>query len=210
MARAIGAAGVEAAETDDELVRRTGAGDERAFAALIDRHGNRIAALARRMLGPSGDIDDVVQDAFVRLWSQAPAWKPGGAKISTWLYRVAANLCIDRLRKPAAAQLDGTIDPPDPRPLADQALAADAAARRVDEALQGLAPRQRLAIVLCHFEEMGNVEAAESMGLTVEALESLLSRGRRALREALAGEGQSLIAVLSDGGMREGREAGNG
>ena len=88
-------------ESDDDLVARTAGGDERAFARLIERHGDRVAALARRMLGPQGDADDIVQETFLRLWTQASGWQPGRARISTWLYRVASNLCIDRLRKPA-------------------------------------------------------------------------------------------------------------
>jgi len=188
----------------------TAAGEERAFAKLIARHGDRIARLARRMLGPAGDVDDVVQESFLRLWSQAPSWRPGGARLSTWLYRVASNLCIDRLRRPRQAPLSQIVEPPSPAPRPDQDHAARRAARQVERALQGLAPRQRMAIVLCHFEELTNIEASEVMGLSVDALESLLARGRRALRQELAEESAWLIAALRDGGMDASREVGNG
>lgn len=197
-------------DEDDALIARTAAGEERAFAELIARHGDRIASLTRRMLGPSGDIDDIVQETFLRLWSQAPVWQPGGAKLSTWLYRVASNMCIDRLRKPSTSSLDGLAEPPDPGSRPDQDYVAAKAALQVEQALQGLAPRQRMAIVLCHFEEMTNIEASQVMGLTVDALESLLARGRRALRRELAQEGSWLIAALRDGGMDAAREIRNG
>ena len=197
-------------DEDDALIARTAAGEERAFAELIARHGDRIASLARRMLGPSGDTDDIVQETFLRLWSQAPAWQPGGAKLSTWLYRVASNMCIDRLRKPSTSGLDALAEPADPGPRPDQDYIAARAALQVEQALQQLAPRQRMAIVLCHFEEMTNIEASQVMGLTVEALESLLARGRRALRRELSDEGSWLIAALRDGGMDAAREVRNG
>ena len=195
---------------DDTLIARTAGGDERAFAELIARHGDRIAALARHLLGPAADTDDIVQESFLRLWTQAPAWRPGGAQVSTWLYRVASNLCIDRLRKPAATALDTIAEPADPRPRPDQDHAASRAAMRVEAALQQLPPRQRMALVLCHFEELSNIEASELMGITVEALESLLARGRRTLRHALEDERAWLIAALRDGGMEAGREIRHG
>ncbi len=197
-------------DEDDALVACTAAGEERAFAVLITRHGDRIASLARHMLGPSGDVDDIVQETFLRLWSQAPVWQPGGAKLSTWLYRVASNMCIDRLRRPSDAPLDGLAEPPDPGPQPDQDYAAAKAALQIEQALQVLAPRQRMAIVLCHFEEMTNIEASQVMELTVDALESLLARGRRALRRELSEEGRWLIATLRDGGMDAARGVRNG
>ena len=188
---------------DDTLMAATATGDDRAFAALIDRHGARVAGLAQRMLGPSGDVDEVVQEAFLRLWTRAPAWQPGGAKVSTWLYRVASNLCIDRLRKPRTANLDDAVEPVDPSATPDRVHDAEVAGRRIDAALRELAPRQRLAIVLCHYQGLSNIEAAENLGVSVDALESLLARGRRALKKALEGDQDWLIAALAEGGMTE-------
>lgn len=183
---------------DDALVARTAAGDGAAFALLVARHGDRLAALARRMLGPNGDVEDVVQEAFLRLWSRAGLWQPEQAQLSTWLHRVAANLCIDRLRRKGADALDEVPEPVDPTPLPDQDLGAMSAARRIDAALQELAPRQRQAIVLCHYQGMGNIEAADIMAVSVEALESLLARGRRALKAALEKDRDWMIAALGE------------
>lgn len=174
-------------DPDARLVRRLAAGEARAFEELVDRRLAAILALARRMLGDAHEAEDVAQEALLRAWKAAPAWREGGAKFSTWLYRVAANLCLDRLRRrreiadPAAGAAEI-----DPGRLAPDGLVAAEAGARIAAAVAALPERQRLAIVLCHFQEMGNIEAAETLEISVEALESLLGRGRRALRAALA------------------------
>jgi RNA polymerase sigma-70 factor (ECF subfamily) len=173
-------------DPDDELVRRAGQGDAAAVQALVSRKLRRVLALAERMLNDAAEAEDVAQEAFFRVWRHAPRWRPGAARFDTWLHRVTLNLCYDRLRRRRERP---TADPPetrDPGPQPDRGLLAADVGRRVQQALQALPPRQREAIVLCHYQEMGNIEAAVVMGVTVEALESLLSRGRRALKAALA------------------------
>ena len=175
-----------AADADDELVRRAGEGDTAAVQALVARKLRRMLALAERMLGDPAEAEDVAQETFFRLWRHAPRWRPGAARLDTWLHRVALNLCYDRLRRRRERP---TADPPetaDPGPAPDRGLLAADVGRRVGAALQALPPRQREAIVLCHYQELGNIEAAGVMGVSVEALESLLSRGRRALKGSLA------------------------
>jgi RNA polymerase sigma-70 factor (ECF subfamily) len=120
------------------------------------------------------------------MWRQAPNWRPGQARFDTWLHRVALNLCYDRLRRRREIVTAEPPDRADEGPGPDRGLLARDAGRRVNAALQALPARQREAIVLCHYQELGNIEAASLMGVSVEALESLLGRGRRALRAALA------------------------
>jgi RNA polymerase sigma-70 factor (ECF subfamily) len=175
-----------AADPDDELVRRAGEGDQAAVRALVARKLRRILALAERMLGDPAEAQDVAQETFFRLWRHAPRWRPGVARLDTWLHRVALNLCYDRLRRRRERPTAEPPDTADPGPAPDRGLMAADVGRRVRAALQGLPPRQREAIVLRHYQELGNIEAADVMGVTVEALESLLSRGRRALKAALA------------------------
>ena len=146
----------------------------------------RLLALGRRMLGDQAEAEDVAQEAFLRAWKQAPKWIPGAAKFDTWLHRVTLNLCYDRLRRKREVTMAEPPDRPDPGPAPDHGLETSQLGAQVDRALQGLPERQREAIVLCHYQELSNIEAAELMGVSVEALESLLSRGRRALRTALA------------------------
>ena len=179
-------------DPDAELVERVGRGDPAAVQALMARKLSRMLALARRMLGDPAEAEDVAQEVFLRAWKQARVWKPGAGKFDTWMHRVALNLCYDPLRR---RREDPTAEPPeqaDPARSAEAGLIADAAAERVRAAIQALPERQRDALILCHYQELSNIEAADLLGVSVEAVESLLSRGRRALRSALAdlAEGQ--------------------
>lgn len=165
---------------------RAGRGDTAAIQALTGRKLPRLLALASRMLGDASEAEDIAQEACLRMWRQAPTWRPGAAKFDTWLHRVTLNLCYDRLRRRRETLTDTPPDREDPAPRADAVLLSKGTAQRVNAALQALPLRQREAIVLCHYQELGNIEAARTLGISVEALESLLSRGRRALRAALA------------------------
>lgn len=178
------------ADPDLPLIERIARGDTRGCGLLLDRHLARLHALATRMLGNPADADEVCQDAFVRAWQQAPRWRPGAARFSTWLHQVALNLCRDRLRlRRESLPLDAVAEAVDEDTPERMRGRADRAAQ-VHAALQALPERQREAVLLCHYQGMGNIEAAQVMGLSVEALESLLGRGRRALRLAL-GQGES-------------------
>ncbi len=174
-------------DPDAELVARMGQGDEAAFRLLIDRKLPRLHALAQRLLGGAGEADDVAQEALLRAWRQAPRWQPGAARFDTWLHRVALNLCTDIQRKRREVVMAEPPDRADPAPLADQAMQSEETARRVQQALARLPPRQREAIVLQTYQDLSNVEIAAVLEISVEALESLLSRGRRMLRDLLAG-----------------------
>jgi RNA polymerase sigma factor (sigma-70 family) len=172
-------------DPDEELLSRVAAGDPAAVRALVGRKLPRLLALAGRMLGDGPEAEDVAQDAFLRVWKQAPKWRPGAAKFDTWLHRVALNLCYDRLRRRRELAFAEPPERADEGPAPDRGLQAMDTGRRVAAAMAALPDRQREAIVLCHYQELGNIEAAAVMGVSVEALESLLARGRRALRAAL-------------------------
>jgi RNA polymerase sigma factor (sigma-70 family) len=177
--------GSPAADPDEDLLAKAGRGDRAAARELVQRKLPRLTGLAYRLLYDAAEAEDVAQEAFLRLWRQAASWRPGGARLDTWLHRVALNLCYDRLRR--QKRLAG--DPPemaDEGPGPERGLEAKDTGRRVAGALATLPARQREAIVLCHYQELGNIEAAQVLEISVEALESLLSRGRRALRAALA------------------------
>ena len=174
------------ADPDAAWLERAAAGDEPAFAHLVDRHLPRLHALAWRALGSTAEAEEVTQETLLRAWRQLPEWRPGQARFSTWLHRVALNLVNDRLRARREqvpiedAELVSRAPGPE-REASDTQRAA-----RVRAALQALPERQRDAMLLCHFEELGNIEAAAALDVSVEALESLLSRARRALRLTLS------------------------
>lgn len=170
---------------DDLLMRRYAAGDAGAAAALIAAHAPRVLSLARRMLGEAAEAEDVAQEAMLRLWRAAPDWRAGEAGVGAWLRRVASNLCLDRLRRRRESPAAEPPDRPDERPAALDRLAQDERAAALRAALAELPERQRLAIVLRHFEERPNPEIAAILETSVEAVESLLARGRRQLAARL-------------------------
>lgn len=131
----------------------------------------------------------------MRLWRMAPEWRPGEAKVSTWLYRVTLNLCLDRKRRgkrAGAVRLDDVPDPPDPGQSAPERMQEGARADALQAALMTLPERQRQAVVLRHIEELSNPEIAGAMEISVEAVESLTALGKRALAAALAGRRDEL------------------
>nr|WP_323778551.1 RNA polymerase sigma factor [Amylibacter sp.] len=175
--------------SDDALMVLFANGDGQAAGVLAYRHTGRVLALALRMLGDQAEAEDVAQDALMRLWKIAPDWRQGEAKVSTWLYRVASNLCLDRLRKHsgkrATQDIDSVPEPQDERPSVEADLMARDRAAALQKALQDLPDRQRQAVSLRFLQELTNPEVAEVMEVSVEAVESLLSRGKRALAQAL-------------------------
>lgn len=175
---------------DDELMRLAGSGDRAAFSQLVARHLARATGIAGRVTGNRSDAEEVVQEAFLRAWLKAPDWqaqaaREGGASFATWFYRVLVNLCIDRRRRPVNAPIEAAADVADPAPRGDETAAQAETSARVARAVADLPERQRAALVLCHFEGLSNIDAAAILEISIGALESLLVRARRALKEAL-------------------------
>ncbi len=179
-------------ESDEALLMRYAAGDQAAARALTLRLTPRVYAHACRMLGVPAEAEDVTQEALLRLWRMAPDWRRGEAQISTWLYRVVANLCTDRLRRARSVALEAVPEPED-----DALSAAGQMQRRSREAalqaaLNRLPDRQRQAVILRHIEGLANPEIAGIMEISTEAVESLTARGKRALSADLADRREEL------------------
>ena len=183
---------------DRDLLARVAAGEAVAFQSLLRRHLPRMVSAARRLLGSDSDAEDVAQEAALRLWRNAGRLEIGEAGVGGWLYRVTKNLALDRIRGRRKEDVDAlerlTVPPAQELGLVEQDLGA-----RVDQALRTLPERQRMALVLCHFEEMSMAEAGGVMAISSEAVESLLARGRRALREALQDDWRALLPSHDDG-----------
>ena len=179
--------------TDEELLVAFGSGEVSAAQALTLRLTPRAFGYASRVLKDTAEAEDVVQEAMIRLWKIAPDWRTGEAQVSTWLYRVVANLCTDRLRKTGrGVALDAIPEPEDDRPGAVDQMVASERVKALDAALDQLPERQKQAVVLRHIEGLSNPEIATVMDIGVEAVESLTARGKRALKTALAGQKAAL------------------
>lgn len=172
-------------DPDARDLARAAAGDDRAFARLVDRHLPMVHRLAWRTLGVEADAEDVAQETFLRAHRQMPRWQAGQARFSTWLYRVALNLCQDHLRRRRDWVPIDTMELIDHDDVPDRTLERAEALRGVAEAIAALPRRQREALLLCHFEGQSNAEAARVLDVSVDALESLLARARRNLRAVL-------------------------
>jgi RNA polymerase sigma-70 factor (ECF subfamily) len=164
-------------------------GDSAAVRDLALRLAPRVLAQASRMLADRAEAEDVTQEAMLRLWRMAPGWRQGEARVTTWLYRVTANLCTDRLRaRRGSVGIDQVDETPDPAPSAADRMQCEARLRALSNALARLPARQAQAVALRHLEGLSNPEIAEIMGIGVEAVESLTARGKRALAALLAGQ----------------------
>ncbi|MFV3077374.1 RNA polymerase sigma factor [Niveispirillum fermenti] len=179
--------GMAEAETDEALVARVAAGDRRAYGLLVERHLDRTVTIARRILPSQADAEDVAQEAFLRLWRHADRFEPAAARFSTWFYRITTNLCLDRTRRMPMAPLDAAGDPADPSMDQEAALADQRTRAAVSAAVADLPDRLRAAVTLTYDAGLSNAEAAKALDVSVKALESLLVRARRSLRERLAG-----------------------
>lgn len=170
---------------DDALLERMKADDSEAYRILVERHVDRAYALALRTLRNPADAEDVAQEALVKAWTHRHSWQPGKAKFSTWLYRVVFNRCIDLKRMPSNACLDDVAEPEDDCPDSVDSIHRRQVYGRLEDALATMPEQQRAALTLAYFDEMGNSEIAAVLGTTVQAVESLLKRGRQGLRERL-------------------------
>lgn len=169
---------------DHELMARVARGDSQAFRLLSRRHARAALALARRIVANDAVAEELVQEAFLRVWVNAPRWQPQAAFL-TWLYRIVINLCLNETRRPAALPLGAAGDPPDPAPPADAELATRERAGLLAAAIAALPARQRAAIVLTYHHGLSNAEAAAALDTSVSGIETLLVRAKRTLRAAL-------------------------
>lgn len=182
--------------SDEALMALYANGDRTAALALTQRVTPRILAYATRLLGGDrAEAEDVAQECMLRLWRAAPTWRQGETKVTTWTYRVATNLCIDRQRKRQRRGLVGLDDAPEmpePGPGADGRLQSAQRMDALQAALARLPDRQRQAVVLRHIEGLSNPEIAAVLEIGTEAVESLTARGKRALAAELSGQKSAL------------------
>jgi RNA polymerase sigma-70 factor, ECF subfamily len=182
-------------ESPDEaaLLARVAAGEAEAFRGLVDRHLPTMLAIARRMLRDDAEAEDVAQETLLRLWRNAGGLELGPGGVRPWLRRVVSNLCIDRVRARRNTTVVETVPEESEPPTQMRHLAERELSQRVDAALKALPERQRLALTLFHYEGMSQIEVGEAMGISDEAVESLLARARRTLKVSLKQEWREMM-----------------
>lgn len=174
---------------DEALMAHVARGDVAAFAVLVERYTPPLYRVCCRLLGNAAEADDIVQEGFTRLWQSAPQWRARDGGLPAWLHRVVVNRCLDRLRRFRVVTTDTLPEVADDAPGPERALALRHLNLAVADALASLPGRHRAAIVLCYFEGLSNILAAQVLELNLKAMESLLFRARRSLRELLEERG---------------------
>jgi RNA polymerase sigma-70 factor (ECF subfamily) len=190
--------------TDEELVARAQGGDIESFNQLIVRWERPIYALAYRVIGREEDARDVCQDAFLRAYRALPGFK-GQAKFSSWLYRIALNLCRDWIRRQRRAPVSQLPEDTDATELAAETgpveSIEDLVARReltaiVEEAMSELSEEQRTAIILKEYHGMTFQEIADMQGCPLSTVKTRLYQGLSLLRRRLEQQGQLMPELV--------------
>ncbi len=168
------------------LIRRSVGGDKSAYQLLVEHHLPPLSNYVMRMMANAAEADDIIQETFIRLWTHGHKYNHGSAKLTTWLHNIAHNLCIDYFRKndrlvpESADQPDQETSGPE-EDYIQQGMAMD-----IQTAMMTIPERQRSAIIMCHYQGLSNKDTATVLGVSVDALESLMARGRRKLRHNLS------------------------
>ncbi len=171
---------------DHELLSLIQNGSRQAFATLVERHTERFYRLAYRYLQRKEAAEDVVQDAFIKLWENPALWQPDrNSKFTTWFYRIVVNLCLDAHKRKDPAPLDDSIALIDERKPIDEAMILAQQQKILEKEISALPERQRIALNLCFDEGLTNQEAAEVMGVNLKALQSLIMRAKTTLKTRL-------------------------
>ena len=203
--------------TEQELVSLAQAGDQDAFAQLVEANQNKIYTLALRMTGNPEDGADLAQEAFLRAWRALPEFQ-GESGFSTWLYRLASNLCIDFLRREKRrrsivniSSLDDEDAPrpagiPDRRFTPEQELERRELRTAVDRGMAQLSDEHRQVLALRAVEGLSYAEIADVLGLEVGTVKSRIARARLALRTILLKDGNFSAPIASNQVKANGKE----
>lgn len=168
---------------NESLICRIKEGNHDAFSILVNRHSNRFYRIAYRLVSSKDDAEDIVQEAFLKLWDRPNLWNPGkGAKFTTWFYRVVINLCFDHRKKKKLINLPEDIEFSDENPGPDVLYDVHQKQALLDRFIHELPERQQLALNLCFYEGLSNYEAAQIIGVKVKALQSLVMRAKTTLK----------------------------
>lgn len=171
--------------TDEELMKAVCSGDQSAYQTIVKQHLTPISHYVYRILGNQKDAEDITQEVFLKLWINAAKWNPEKAKLTTWLHRIAHNLCIDYLRKHGRVQTQESFEEEAGESEFTNEDESNNKIQILNDAIGKLPENQRSALALCHYQGFSNKEAADIMNISVKALESAIARAKRSLRNQL-------------------------
>jgi RNA polymerase sigma-70 factor (ECF subfamily) len=172
--------------TDEQLIARVSQGDIIAFESLVQRHQKSALRAAQRFLGDAAEAEDLAQEAFLQIYHQAHRYRPERAAFKTWFFTILLNLCRNTIKKKRLVYSEDPSNDAADRDTPSTLLARQEQQRVLAQAILKLPTNQRSAFILCHYENFSYAEAAQSLGVSVKAVESLLVRAKRNLREELA------------------------
>ena len=175
-------------DSDESLMKSIQMGQHQAFAILVRRHTDRFFKTAYRLCGDIVEAEDMVQDAFLKVWKNPNLWQDGkGAKFTTWFYRILVNQNIDRLRQTKTKDMgEGFLENvTDQKQSIEHDMMVNEEQSMIEAALSSLPVRQKMAITMCFYEGLSNAEAAQVLGVKIKALESLLMRAKAGLKDVL-------------------------
>lgn len=171
---------------DESLMERLIQNDHQAFSILVTRHSDKFYGAAFRIVMNQQEAEDIVQDAFLKLWDKPKIWKAGkGAKFTTWFYRIVMNLALDVRRKTKHTTSNLEDELRTTELSQDKKIIEDEEQKLLSNALNALPEKQLMALNLCFYEDHSNKEAADIMGVSVKALESLLMRAKAGMKDYL-------------------------
>lgn len=176
-------------DPDLPLVQRIQSGDEEAFGELMRRYKRPLLNFVYRVLGEAGEAEDVAQESFVRAYRHLRGFRPGSARFSTWLFRIARNAALDHVRRRARrpeVRLEEAGVAPSTEATAATEVQAREAGEQIARAVARLPEDQRTALVLAEYQGLSYAEIAEVMACSTKAVESRLYRAKQTLRAALA------------------------
>jgi len=171
---------------DENLLKLIIAGDHSAFSELVIRHTKKYYSIAYRVLFSKDDAEDVVQEAFLKLWNNPQSWNSSNnVKFTTWFYRVVINLCLDYKKKNKFSISDNYNEIESHSNTQDGIIEMKRRQELLDKYLLQLPERQQIALNLCFYEGVSNKEAAEIMDINLKALQSLIMRAKLNLKDKL-------------------------
>ena len=184
--------------SDADLLEASTRRIQQAFAVLVTRYHRDVYRVVWRLSSGHADCEDIAQEAFLRLWVKPDQIRDARA-LKGWLMRVASNLVMDKFRQRPMVELEAAEEVVDKAAGAEELMGLAYVSKAVDAAIAQLPDRQRLALTLVHFEQMSNIGAAATMEISVDALESLLARARRGLKDNLGPQGKALLGAMENG-----------